>query len=231
MLSLRIGRYHEIMGPSATAFALVQASVHAGPLPWIACHHAARVICPTGMASFIDPARLIVVTPASAKEAYWAFEQVLRSGAARMAVAEIAAPLSLTQSRRLQLAAETGGGLGLLIRQDSTSASAAETRWYSTALISPSLDSKAGITERAQRAPVPEWKWELLKNKSGALGQWRVQWRGGGNAPWVRESSDGETSPYPDWTEPRGGTVTNCNQPADLRTVVATPLGRDCSAA
>jgi len=62
--------------------------------------------------------RLVVIRPTNEKEAFWATEQVLRcSGVA----AVIASPAQLEEhlSRRLQLAAERSGCIGLLLRSTS----------------------------------------------------------------------------------------------------------------
>lgn len=63
----------------------------------------------------VDLARAVVVEPGAAREALWAAEQALRAGAcgAVLLWREEIEPRAL---RRLQLAAETGGGLGVLFR-------------------------------------------------------------------------------------------------------------------
>ena len=61
--------------------------------------------------------RLVVVRTARLADALWACEQTLRC----QAVAAVVLPLRRLDpytSRRLQLAAETGGSLGLLVRSD-----------------------------------------------------------------------------------------------------------------
>ncbi len=72
--------------------------------------------------------RLVVVRPRRSVEALWACEQALRC----RSVAAVIAPLpglSSYISRRLQLAAERGGGLGLILRSDhGADASFAATR-------------------------------------------------------------------------------------------------------
>lgn len=74
-----------------------------------------------GLGTFYPPALgrvaelCVVVRPRTAAEALWAMEQVLRSGAAGGMVAPVER-LSDRAGRRLQLAAEQGGGLGMLIR-------------------------------------------------------------------------------------------------------------------
>jgi len=63
----------------------------------------------------IDPRRLIIVSPETQNDELWALDQSLRSSAVR---AVLAWPERLDGRvyRRLQLAAEQGGALGLLIR-------------------------------------------------------------------------------------------------------------------
>lgn len=74
--------------------------------------------------------RSIFVDPAGRDERVWAIDLSLRSGAAAVVVAD-ASRLGLTESRRLQLAAEEGGALGLLLRPtwEMGELSAARTRW------------------------------------------------------------------------------------------------------
>jgi len=89
-------------------------------------------------------------------------EEALRSGAVATVVAELTKPLDLTAGRRLQLAAEAGGALGILLIGDDMGSNAAETRWRCTPLFDPD-DSTLQ-------------HWELIKNKSGTLAAWKVRW-------------------------------------------------------
>jgi protein ImuA len=78
--------------------------------------------------------------------------------------------LDLTATRRLQLAAETGGALGLLLRPDAASAehTAAATRWRIGSLYA---DAAQGLDD-------PRWKLELLRVRGGRPGgPWAVTWR------------------------------------------------------
>ena len=77
-----------------------------------------RFYPPAAAAWGIDFANLLVVRPSSEKEALWALDQVLRSPS----VGAVWAPLEdidIREFRRLQLAAESGGTLGLLLRPAS----------------------------------------------------------------------------------------------------------------
>lgn len=84
---------------------------------------------PAWMAAGIDPARLAVVSPASERDALWAMEQALASGAPR-AVVGWASHADAHALRRLQVAAVTGGALAFLYRPvgAATAASAAPLR-------------------------------------------------------------------------------------------------------
>jgi protein ImuA len=59
--------------------------------------------------------RLVVVRPRGVKETLWTIEQSLRSRGAMVVFANLG-PLDGRVFRRLQLAAETGGGIGYLMR-------------------------------------------------------------------------------------------------------------------
>lgn len=72
---------------------------------------------PAAMGLGIDLDRLVIVRPARAADAVWAMEQILRCGAAGMVVGRLSA-LDERARRRLQLAAEGGRGVGLLVQQE-----------------------------------------------------------------------------------------------------------------
>ncbi len=78
----------------------------------------------------IDMQQIVVVRPQSVRDEHWALHQVLRAAdvAAVLAWPEHLDP---TTFRRLRLAAETGGALGLLVRPDQArrEASWADVRW------------------------------------------------------------------------------------------------------
>ncbi len=74
------------------------------------------------VAQGIDPARLIVVHPGNKADHAWALDQALRCPAVAAVVAwpeSLDGKLDGRTFRRLQLAVEQGGGLGLLIRPES----------------------------------------------------------------------------------------------------------------
>ncbi len=153
------GRVHEATGPGRRAFAAALAGRLAGPVLWVQEAREAGRLCPQGLLSFMDPARLILARPAGARAVLQVAEEALRSGAAPLVVAELAEAPDLTASRRLQLAAGTGHCRGLcLVPEGRVRANAVETRW--------------------RCAPLPgggaRQLWELIKNRRGPLGNWEV---------------------------------------------------------
>ena len=91
----------------------------------------------------------------------WSFEEALRCRGVACAVAEIDR-LDLLASRRLQLAVEAGGGVGLVLRPEPDPApNAALTRWRAEPVAA--VD---GIF----------WRLILWRAKGGAPGVWPVRW-------------------------------------------------------
>lgn len=192
---LRVGRVHEASGGadlgdgrwSARVFAAAVAAAHDrfGAVIWIrrggAGETGAEALDPYGLSALFDPARLLEVAAPTPVDALWAMEEALRSGAAPVVIAEPERRLDLTASRRLQLAAEAGGGLGLSLAPETAPprSSAVETRWRATPVLRRAADDDDGA------APTAAWRWELLKNKRGPVGDWRVQMRAPAAArPW-----------------------------------------------
>jgi protein ImuA len=84
----------------------------------------------------------------------------------------VAGALDLTAARRLQLAAEAGGVLGLLLRPDEDNAAptAALTRWRIGAAPSDSHSPHA--------LGDPTWNLDLLRCRGGRSASWRAAWHG-----------------------------------------------------
>ena len=131
-----------------------------GPVLWIARR---PDLSAAGLAALgLDPARLLVVQAVRRADALWAFEEALRNPALAAVVAEIDA-VDLTQSRRLQLAAEMGGTTALLLRpaDEANTPSAARTRWQIAA-------------EPAKTAPALHWRVALTRAQGGKPGAWSL---------------------------------------------------------
>lgn len=159
---LRAARVHEATGSGRRAFALALAGRLTGPVVWIQDARVREALYPHGISTFFDPSRLLLVRPDGGVALLQVMEEALRSGAAPLVVAELEAAPDLTQSRRLQLAAATGGGRGLcLVPEGRLTANAAETRWQSV----PIPSATGGALQH----------WEIVKNKRGRLGSWEVE--------------------------------------------------------
>jgi len=109
------------------------------------------------------PDRVIYVETVDEKSVLICFEEGLRHGGLGAVVAEVAR-LSMTASRRLQLAAEHSGTIGLAIRRWRT---ASVTRWRVSALPATPL-------------PVPgvgraRWQLELIRCRAGESADFEVE--------------------------------------------------------
>lgn len=130
-----------------------------GPVVWIARR---PNLTQAGLAAIgLDPARLLLVDAPKRIDALWAFEEALRCRALAAVAAEID-DVDLTQSRRLQLAAELGGTTALLLRPPGELAlpSAARTRWR--------------IESRPNAGEAPRWRVELARVQGGTPRTWTL---------------------------------------------------------
>jgi protein ImuA len=115
---------------------------------------------------------------ADGADGLWAAEEALRCPAVGAVCLVAAAPIDLTAGRRLQLAAEAGGALGIALVPAHALArpSAAHTRWR--------ISTLPGTGAAAHDLGEPRWRLELLRCRggtgagdSGRPGGWRVVWR------------------------------------------------------
>jgi len=150
-------------------FALALMRQREGDFAWISNRQ--NLYAPGLAAWGIDPGRGIFIATRSNQESLWAFEEVLRSGSVGAAIAELD-KLSLTASRRLQLAAEKSGIAGLALRrwrlggeayQGQAQPIAALTRWRVHA--NPSHISARGISLNI----------DLWRQKGGHPFTWQVE--------------------------------------------------------
>jgi protein ImuA len=163
------GAVHELLtepaNPQALAFAVLLAKGAIGggaedsstPTALIWCDPAAEIYPPALAAAGIPPERVYFLRPGDAARQAWAVAECLRC---KGVGAVVAAPqrLSRTEARKLQLSAERGGGVGLLLRTfGQTPHYAAATRW----LIRPSPGERT----------VQRWNIQLLHAPGGRVGE------------------------------------------------------------
>ena len=158
-VKLRRRRMHEVTGASADIFATMAASKCEPDVIWIGLGRDITPLCPNGLHPYLNPERVIIVEAVSRAEILWAADVALRAEGGFTVIADMPDALTLKESRRLQLAAEQGGGIGLIILRGPANTSAAQTRWRCDPVASDE----------------PAWDWECLKGKSGEAGLWNIR--------------------------------------------------------
>ncbi|HUB94318.1 MAG TPA: damage-inducible protein [Stellaceae bacterium] len=142
------------------------------PVLW--CHLRGDLHAP-GLVPFgLAPERLMLAQAGTEAELLWAMEEGLQCRALAAVVGELDG-LSLTASRRLQLAAESSGITAFALRRRRHAApvgadeqpTAAATRWRIAALPSR-LSGEPGLG-------LPLWHIELLRVRGGRPGRWPVE--------------------------------------------------------
>ncbi|MDQ1078027.1 ImuA family protein [Pseudoroseomonas cervicalis] len=173
------GALHEVMAAdpgAALGFCALLLGRAGGTVLWIAPRSDA--LWPPGLRPLGLPVeRLVLARYRQPQEGLWALEEALRSPALAGALLQIPS-LPMLAARRLQLAAEAGGGIGLLLRDAAAAdpdgpapggAANALTRWH--------IASEPG-GEAPDAAPV--WRLRLLRCRGGRPGAWRVAAGSGG---------------------------------------------------
>jgi protein ImuA len=166
------GALHEVAGggdgavdgAAAALFAAGIAARTKGKVLW--CVTRKDLFAPAIAQAGLSHNRVIFVEAGDEKDLLACFEEGLRHAGLGAAVAEVA-KLSMTNSRRLQLAAETSGGIGIAIRRwrrqaeasDFGQPTAAVTRWRVSAL--PSAPLPVPGIDRAR------WLVELIRCRAG----------------------------------------------------------------
>jgi protein ImuA len=117
----------------------------------------------------LDPARIVFVRCATARECLWAMEEGLRLGGIAAVIGARAKAMDLTSSRRLQLAAEQANTPVFLLRSYNDGAqSAAVTRWRVAP--APSARDQFGFTKNARFHVALDYA------RGGKTGEWVMEW-------------------------------------------------------
>jgi protein ImuA len=177
---LTLGALHEIVeGGSnaeyasiATLFAAGIAARLAGPVLW--CLRGNDLFAPALARVGLSSDRVLYCEVRNDREALPAIEEGLRYASLGAVVGEVVR-LSLTSSRRLQLAAEKSGVMALIIRRFHTTAeraladspTAALTRWRVTPHPSPALNV-LGLAH-------PCWQVELIRCRGAEPNAWNLE--------------------------------------------------------
>ena len=177
---LALGALHEVAGGGngaidGAAAALFTAGIAArarGKVLW--CITRQDLFAPAIAQAGLPPGRVIYVEAGDEKAVLACFEEGLRHGGLAAVVAEIAR-LSMTASRRLQLAAESSGAIGIAIRRwrrqteaaDFGQPTASVTRWRVSALPATPLPV-SGVGR-------PRWQLELIRCRAGESVDFEVE--------------------------------------------------------
>jgi protein ImuA len=173
---LATGALHDIAGglhgAEAVLFVAGVLARTAGPVLW--CLRARDLFAPALAGAGLHPDRVIYAVGGDEKTVLLCLEEGLRHSGLAGVVGEVAR-LSMTASRRLQLAAEASGVIAFVIRRwrtteeagDFGQPTAAVTRWRITAAPSSPL-------------PVPgigraRWRLELVRVRGGEGAAWEVE--------------------------------------------------------
>ncbi|KQT22687.1 ImuA family protein [Roseiarcaceae bacterium H3SJ34-1] len=174
------GALHEVAGggngavdgAAAALFAAGIAARSGGKVLW--CVTRPDLFAPALAQAGLAPGRVVYVECGDEKSLLAYFEEGLRHPGLGAVVAEVSR-LSMTASRRLQLAAEASGTLGLAIRRwrrqteaaDFGMPTAATTRWRVSALPSAPLPVP-GVGR-------PRWLLELIRSRAGECADFVVE--------------------------------------------------------
>lgn len=120
----------------------------------------------------IDLAKVIFVRPDSVADTIWAIDQALRTDAVAAVVAEVNC-LDDRSARRLQLAAQRGGGLGLLLRRAAArgAPSWAEVQWVVKPAIGDGRKRSGAPIDNRHAAPVRRVDVQLARLRGGNPGK------------------------------------------------------------
>lgn len=130
-----------------------------------------RTLFPPALVQFaLEAERFVFIDVRKEKDVLWAVDEALKCSAISAVVGEVGG-LSLTESRRLQLAVEQSQVTGFVLRKNyrNTNNTACFTRWKISSLPSEPVDDLPGIG-------FPKWRVELLKFRNGKTGIWDMQW-------------------------------------------------------
>jgi protein ImuA len=177
---LALGALHEVAGggngaihgAAAALFAAGIAARTRGKVLW--CLTRPDLFAPALAQAGLVPDRVIYVDAGDEKSVLICFEEGLRHGGLGAIVAEVAR-LSMTASRRLQLAAESSGTIGIAIRRWRRPAEAADfgqqtasvTRWRVSVLPATPLPAP-GVGR-------PRWQLELIRCRAGESADFEVE--------------------------------------------------------
>jgi len=170
------GRGAEVEHGAAAALLIAGLLAHLpGPVLWVT--ERKDLFAPGLAGAGLNPSRVVQIE--AGKSVLSAMEDGLRCPGLAGVVGEISGALTLTASRRLQLAAETSGVIGFALRRSRqfddprlAEPSAATTRWRVACLPSPPPLAHAPDTPGLGPAI---WQLDLVRARGGTPGTWILE--------------------------------------------------------
>ena len=162
-ISLTLARAHEACGQFRRSFAMMVAQNTQGPVFWVAPEWSTDRLHAEGVTPFFSPGRLTFVSPKRAEDILWCVEEILRSSAVPLVVADLPGLPALTPVRRLHLAAEIGARegdcapLALLLTPGTGGAPGIESRWHMGPIPQAGMDHWQLTRIRSRSAPPRRW--------------------------------------------------------------------------
>jgi protein ImuA len=156
------GGVHEFLSRDSASMSftfaalMIRASLGRGLIVWADPH---RELYPPALIRFGLPLdRVLVLRSRRAQDELWAVREALACKGVAASICGVRS-LSMVQARQLQLAAERGGGVGILLRSftKATTSYAATTRWL--------VEAAPGD------ADIQRWKIQLIHGHGGRIGQ------------------------------------------------------------
>lgn len=173
-------------GPAATGFALALAGralrCAAGDLFWVRAPSGEGFGAPygPGLCAFgLPPERIVCVRAPHPREVPAILEEIVRTRGVGAVIGQVGERVELAAGRRLQFAAQSAGGLALLLRPARAEpVLGARLRWRVAAAQSrpPDWALWAGVQGRAVPPGATVFDVRLEKGRAQRLGQTRVEW-------------------------------------------------------
>ena len=151
---------------------MLSSRLHKGnSIVWISLSHQ---LFPPSLKWFgIQPHQVLFLHVKKEKEVSWAINEALKCSSLSAVIGEMPG-MSLTASRRFQLAIEDAGVGCFVIRSNPKNLlTTAVSRWHVQPIHSKVEDNFPGVGH-------PHWRVKLLKVRNGKTGSWDIEWANGG---------------------------------------------------
>lgn len=118
----------------------------------------------------VAPERIIFMDLTRERDVLWVMEEALKCRGLAAVIAELDG-LTMTESRRLQLAAEESQVTGFVLRTNARNinTTACVARWQVIPMPSQTEDDLPGVG-------FPRWQVDLLRVRNGKPGSWIIEW-------------------------------------------------------